>query len=137
MRPWIVLLVLLFCIPSAAHADGLFVEAGGGFNYSRSSEAVFLRYYKDTSSVFGLRSFYDFSLASWSGPNNNQAVAIGRGVLWGWTEEFYSSFEAGGASLVRMVAMITGSSILAISLGEGQREGLSTSIFSLSVLVIR
>ena len=99
MRPWIVLLfVILFRIPSAAHADGLFVEAGWGFNYTRS-ETVFLRYYKDTSPVFGLNSFYDFSLASWNGPSNNHAVTIGRGVLWGWTEEFYSSFEAGGAYL--------------------------------------
>ncbi len=100
MRPLIVLLlVLLFLIPSAAYADGLFVEVGTGLGYSRSSEPVFLRYYIDTSPVFGLNSFYDFSLATWSGPNTNHEVAIGRGVLWGWTEEFYSSFEAGGAYL--------------------------------------
>jgi len=35
MRPWIVLLlVLLFRIPSAAPDDGLFVEAGSGFVHS-------------------------------------------------------------------------------------------------------
>jgi hypothetical protein len=100
MRPWIVLLVVLFSnIPSTTYADGLFVEGGVGIIHSRLSDAGFLRYYKDTSPVLGLRSFYDFSLAHWNGRNDNDAVAIGRGVLWGWTDEFYSSFEAGGAYL--------------------------------------
>src|SRR6184192_1495 len=40
------------------------------------------------------------------------------------------------SSLVRMVARITGSSTLAISLGSGQRNGLSTSMCSPSVFVI-
>jgi len=100
MRPWIVLLiVLLFRIPSAAYADGLFVEGGVGIIHSRLSDAGFLRYYKDTSPVFGNPSFYDFSLAHWNGRNDNYAVAIGRGMLLNWTGGYYSSFEAGGAYL--------------------------------------
>jgi hypothetical protein len=100
MRPWIVLLiVLLFRIPSTACADGLFVEGGVGVIHSRLSDAGFFRYYKDTSPVFGCRSYYDFSLAHWNGRNENDAVVIGRGVLWNWTEKYYSSFEAGGAYL--------------------------------------
>jgi len=100
MRPWIVLLlVLFFRIPATAYADGLFIEGGVGIIHSRLSDAGFLRYYKDTSPLFGHSSFYDFSFARWNGRSDNQAVAIGRGLLWKWTEEYYSSFEAGGAYL--------------------------------------
>ncbi len=102
MRLWIFICVItLFYFAPPAHADGLFLEGGAGLLFSKNTEAVFLRYQKDAGPLFHHESFYDFSFASWNGPNHDDAVAITRGLKWNWKERNYFSFEAGGAYLKR------------------------------------
>jgi len=117
------LIVLLFSIPSASYADDLYVEGGVGIIHSRLSDAGFLRYYKDASPLLGLLSFYDFSYAHWNGRNENDAVAIGRGVLWSLTNEFYSSFEAGGAYLWQTTENLGTRAQFAFRLALGWKTG--------------
>jgi len=92
---------MFFCLPAVARGDGLFAEGGEGFLFSSNTEALFVRYMKDARPLFGRESFYDFSVASWNGPNHDDAVAITRGLRWDWKEKNYFSFEAGGAYLER------------------------------------
>jgi hypothetical protein len=90
------LIIILLATATPAYAGGLFVEGGTGFNYSKDADAVFLRYQKETSLLFGMQSFYEASYGHWSGVNHNNAVALARGIRLPWAEEKnYVSGEAG------------------------------------------
>ncbi len=97
MIPRIVcLIIILLAGATPAHADGIFIEAGTGFNYSKDADAVFLRYQKETSLLFGQQSFYEASYGRWSGVNHNNAAGIARGIRLPWAnEKNYVSGEAG------------------------------------------
>ena len=79
---------LLLCPPLAA-ADMLAVALGRGNIYSAGSNAVFLSYQKDAPVLFNQKSFYDFSLASWSGDTFNTALTVARTLRWKLSPEAY------------------------------------------------
>jgi hypothetical protein len=90
------LMFILLANAPGTQADSLSVEAGTGFNYSKDADAVFLRYQKETSLLFGQQSFYEASYGHWSGQNRNSAMGLARGIRLPWSEERnYVSGEAG------------------------------------------
>ncbi len=78
-----------------ASADSLSYEAGVGFLYSRSTTAYLLRYQHETSTLFGLGSYYEASYASWNGPDHDKAFSLARGIRWPRTTDDYLSLTAG------------------------------------------
>jgi len=91
----IVTIIWIGCARLAA-ADGLFIEPGTGWDKSRDSNALFLRYQKDTSRLFRQESFYDFVLGDWNGENRNQVVSVARGLrLPFFQDRTYFSLELG------------------------------------------
>ncbi len=79
----------------AARAGALAIETGWGDFKSRGTESVFLRYLNEAPPLFGYDSFHDFSLASWNGPNHNNAIGIARGLRRTWRGEKYLSASGG------------------------------------------
>ena len=67
----------------------LAIALGHGNIYSAGSNAVFLSYQKDAPTLFNQKSFYDFSLAYWSGENYNTALAVARALRWKLSPEIY------------------------------------------------
>ena len=79
---------LLLC-PSLTAADMLAVAVGRGNIFSQGSNAVFLSYQKDAPTLFNQKSFYDLSLAYWSGRNYNTALTVARELRWKLSPESY------------------------------------------------
>ncbi len=90
----VVTFLLLFPTPPVS-ADSLSYEAGVGFFFSRSTTAYLLRYRHETSSLFGLSSYYEASYASWNGPDHNEAIGLARGIRWPRTTDGHLSLTAG------------------------------------------
>ena len=102
MKPWEVIIIpVLFFATTSAHADGVFLEGGLGFQFSTDSQAMFLNYHIDSSPIFGLESFYDLELGSWNGQNHNDAIILAKGMWWDLPKNTYFSFEPGGAYMVK------------------------------------
>jgi Lipid A 3-O-deacylase (PagL) len=95
------LFLVSLCTPTLSHADGVFLEGGLGFYKSSDSQAVFLRYQKESSPLFGIDSYYDAAIATWNGQNHNDAVIITKGIRIDLVKKTYFGFEAGGAYLER------------------------------------
>jgi hypothetical protein len=89
------LIVALLIMPTAARADGFFMEAGPGVARSSGSIAEFVRYQHDAPDLFGQESFYDVSFGTWNGPSGNEAIAVARGIGWRFKAIGYLTFEAG------------------------------------------
>ncbi|HUL00481.1 MAG TPA: acyloxyacyl hydrolase [Nitrospirota bacterium] len=96
-----ILFFLSLCAPSLSQADDVVLEGGFGFYKSSDSQAVFLRYQKESSPLFGIDSYYDAALASWNGNDHNDALIITKGIRIDLVKETYFAFEAGGAYLER------------------------------------
>ncbi len=79
----------------AVKAETLAIEGGWGDFKSRGTEVVFLRYWKDAPPLFGYDGFYEFSFASWNGPNRNDAIGVARGLRHTWREKRYFSASGG------------------------------------------
>ncbi len=95
-RVLVILTIIWIGCARLAAADGVFIEPGTGWNNSRDSNALFLRYQKDTSRLFRQESFYDFVLGDWSGKNRNQVVSAARGLRFPFFHDRnYFSLELG------------------------------------------
>lgn len=102
MRLRTLLSVLLFSlVPLPVFADGLFVEAGTGLLYSTGTSATLARYQHETSTLFGHESFYEASIASWSGQARDEAIGFARGVRWKYENNVSVSSDIGAAHISR------------------------------------
>lgn len=98
MRHWkvIFIMIFLFAAPSA-YADGVLLDGGQGIFHSTDSQAIFLRYQKDSSPLLGMKSSYTVAVGTWNGENHNNAVILAKGVWWELSGKKYLCFEPGGA----------------------------------------
>jgi hypothetical protein len=92
--------VLLYC-STPAYADGVFLEGGQGFYYSKDSQVIFLSYQIDSPPLLGLNSYYDLAIGSWNGPDHNKALVLAKGIRMNLSGNEYISLEPGGAYLER------------------------------------
>jgi Lipid A 3-O-deacylase (PagL) len=65
-----------------ASADSVSGEFGVGFIFSSGTEIYLLRYRHETNPIFGLSSYYEALIASWTGPNYAEAAGLARGIRW-------------------------------------------------------
>ncbi len=91
MKTIILCLVFLVLLTSPVLADNLFLETGPGYLKSTASELFLLRYKKDTSTLFGLSSYYEALLAYWNGKDRDEAIGVSRAVSFEIGKEQYFS----------------------------------------------
>ena len=102
MKLWNVILIpVLLCATTSAHADGVFLEGGLGIHYSTDSQSMFLSYHIDSPPIFGLNNYYDVALGSWNGTNRNNAIVLAKGIWWNLPGKSYLSLEPGGAYIAK------------------------------------
>jgi hypothetical protein len=62
--------------------NGLFLEAGPGVSQSLKSEAVLVRFQRDSLQIFGHQSFFEGLYMHWDGHNHDDAVGLAGGIRW-------------------------------------------------------
>lgn len=89
-----ILFIIILIAPLPVFADGLFVEAGAGIGKSLHSEAVLLRYRKETSRLFNHDSYHEALAAYWNNSTHAAGAGIARGVIWNRrkTHDFSTTF---------------------------------------------
>ena len=98
MRLWMVILVpVLLCTTTSAHADGVYLEGGQGLFRSTDSQTMFLSYQIDTPPILKLNGFYKVAVGSWDGKYRNDVIVLEKGIWWNLSGKSYFCFEPGGA----------------------------------------
>lgn len=72
----------LAAVPAFVRADVLALELGGG-NLRSHGDALSLSWRRPAPALFRRESYYEFALASWSGPDSNTAITLSRGARFG------------------------------------------------------
>jgi hypothetical protein len=118
-----ILISILLCCFSSAHADGIFLEGGQGFHHSTRSQCLFLSYQRDSSPLFGLDSYYKAELGAWNGQHRNGAFVLAKEIRMTLHEKSYISFEPGAAYLRRTTDNLGTRLQFALRFALGMRTG--------------
>jgi hypothetical protein len=93
--------ITLFYPTLPASADSLSCEAGLGFYFSTDTKAYLLRYQHEAAPLFGFKSHYEISYATWNGPDHAEAIALARGIQWERIPDENLSLTAGFGRISR------------------------------------